>query len=78
MSQYAKEYAQFFESPAGVSLLTWLQDQRISEHDKAEANPTEAGYHVSTAKAYGDIQQHIDSVQTGVGKPGHSSSETDK
>lgn len=75
MSQFAKEYAQFFESPAGISFLTWLQERRISEHDMAEANPLAAGYHVSTAKAYGTVLQHIDSVQVGMGR---SSSETDK
>lgn len=68
MSRFASDYEQFFTSPAGISFLTWLQEQRTNEHDKAETNPANAGWHVSTAKAYGEVLEHIDSVQVGLGR----------
>lgn len=74
MSTFGAEYKQFFESPAGISLLNWLRDQRNTEHDFAEAVPVQAPYHASTAKAYSQLIQHIDSMMVGVVKPNRSSS----
>jgi hypothetical protein len=62
VSRFAREYEQFFSSPAGISLLTWLQEQRTTEHDRAEANPEHARDYVATAKGYGQVIQHISSV----------------
>ncbi len=62
MSQYTAEFRSFFEGPAGLSLLNWLQEQRVSEHEKAENNPLDAVTHSQTARAYREILDHIDSV----------------
>lgn len=65
---YKSEYAQFFTSPAGISFLTWLQEQRTNEHDKAEQNPAKAPEHAIAARVFNDVKQHIESVQAGMGR----------
>lgn len=77
MSQFAKEYEQFFASPAGESLKQWLKDQREAMHEAAEKTPQMAAFNSMAAKAYGEILSHIESVQLGIGKPSRSSSRTD-
>jgi hypothetical protein len=73
MSQFRDEFETFFTSPAGINLLTWLQEQRTSMYITAESDPMNAGYAVSTAKAYGETLQHIDGVMTPMGKSPYSS-----
>lgn len=68
MSQFSKEYAQFFTSPAGIYLLTWLQERRLAEHERAEENPEKAPQHAMKAATYRELIEHIDSVQTGLGR----------
>lgn len=73
MSEFTGEFEVFFKSPAGISLLTWLKEQRTTEYQKAEMNPRDAGYYVSTAKAYSEVWQYIDSMMTEVVKSPYSS-----
>lgn len=77
MSQFTNDYDAFFTSPAGISILTWLQEQRISEHDKAEDNPEYARDHTQVAKGYKEILQHIDSVRTPLRTESRSSNGAD-
>lgn len=65
---YKSEYAQFFTSPAGQDFLTWLQEQRTSNHEKAEDNVTNAQQYAIAAKVYREVIEHIDSVQVGMGR----------
>lgn len=77
MSKFSNDYDTFFTSPAGISMLTWLQEQRISEHDKAENNPDQARDHSQVAKGYREILQHIDSVRTPLRPESRSSNGAD-
>jgi hypothetical protein len=77
MSSFKAEYQVFFESPAGMEYKQHLIDQRASEHDKAENNPEQARDHASTAKAYTETLNHIESIQMGVIKPSRSSNGAD-
>lgn len=62
MSTYAKEYGQFFQSPAGEQFMSFIKSEIESEHTKAENNPVKAPYHSQVAKAYRGVLQHIASV----------------
>lgn len=62
MSEFKGEYKQFFESPAGLELLTYLRNQLETEHELAEKSPDRAAWHSCTAKAYRDILSYIDIV----------------
>jgi len=77
MSKYKTEFETFFGSPAGISLLTWLQEQRTTEHEKGEKTPDQAGYYSQAARAYGEVLQHISTAQTGVIKTSRYSDKTD-
>lgn len=78
MSDFKGQYEQFFTSPAGISFLTWLQEQRTNEHESAERHPEGARDYSQTAKAYGQVLQHIEAVQEGIGKSRYSSREIER
>lgn len=73
MSELSSAYELFFTSPAGISLLTWLQERRISEHEAAEKDPKLASYHSMKAAGFGEILEHIDNVQVSMNVSPYSS-----
>lgn len=77
MSSHKSEYKVFFDSPAGEEFKQHFRDQRASEHSKSEENPDEARDHATTAKAYTEVLNHIESIQLGIVKPSRSSSGAD-
>lgn len=66
MSQFTSAYVQFFESPAGLELLTTLATMIDSEHQHAEDNPELARDHTQRAKGMRSVQNIIKSLQIGV------------
>jgi hypothetical protein len=62
MSQFVKEYKQFFESPPGKYYLDFLHKQIQSEHELAEDNPMLARDHTQRAKGIRVAIEHVQSV----------------
>jgi len=75
---YRAEFKTFFESPSGISLLTWLQEQRTSEHALSEQYPEQARDKSQTAKAYGQVINYIETIMLGSVHNPYSSRRSDK
>lgn len=71
--KFKAEYESFFESPAGISFLTWVKEMRDTERDRNEKDHT----YISHGIAYKEVLEHVESMQVGIGKPSRSSSGAD-
>lgn len=62
MSQFAKEYKQFFESPAGIEFLTTVTGMIDTNHEKAENDPEHSRDHMQRAKGNREVLNVIKSI----------------
>lgn len=62
MSQFSKEYKQFFESPAGTEFLTTMTNMIDSNHEKAENEPDKSRDYMQRAKGNREVLNVVKSI----------------
>jgi hypothetical protein len=65
MSQFSKDYKFFFQSPAGVEFMKFLDIALDSNHTSAENEPDNARDYMQRAKGVRQVMNYIQSVMAG-------------